>query len=41
MQGVELGMNANSGEGAFALDDFLNMDGTEDAGMAFGDHFNF
>ncbi len=40
-QPLELGMGACPGEGAFALDDFMNFEGTEDAGMTFPENFTF
>ncbi|KAF2690481.1 hypothetical protein K458DRAFT_106099 [Lentithecium fluviatile CBS 122367] len=41
MPGMELGVGAAGNEGAFQLDDFMNFDGTEDAGMTFGQGFTF
>jgi hypothetical protein len=41
MPGMELGIGAAVHEGSFALDDFMNFDGTEDGGMTFGQPFTF
>jgi hypothetical protein len=41
MAGMELGMGSGPNDGAFALDDFMNFDGAEDGGMAFGPEFAF
>lgn len=41
MQSLELGIGAASGDSGFALDDFMNLDGMDDGGIAFGDDFTF
>jgi len=42
MPGMELGMGAAGNEGpSFALDDFMNFEGTEDGSMPFGQPFTF
>ncbi|PVH92787.1 hypothetical protein DM02DRAFT_646751 [Periconia macrospinosa] len=43
MQGMDMSMvgGGNSDVSSFAFEDLLNLEGTDDAGMAFGQDFNF
>jgi hypothetical protein len=44
IQGLEVngvGLGAGTGETSFAFDDFMNLDGTDDGGLAFGQDYTF
>jgi len=37
----EMEMGAQQGDAAFALDDFMNLDGMDENSLPFDEHFNF